>query len=377
MTPVPRLALSLLALLAVSIAVPAWWCGRRANQLCVDDPAALLPLARQVAHDVRTGGMRAHTGDARFDGEWRTVTCMASVIGLVQVTQLYPDQSEVFRKPVETCLDTLDTTDARRFAVDAWGVDGADDLHHAGGHAWLAYHALALGVHRQRWPESSYADRHDEIVASLLRRMMHGDAPLHHVQTYPGEVYPADLAVLTAAVDLHGTLTGQDYTLQRWYHRLRTDAVDPRSGLLYGSLSAQTGEPIEPPRGSSTALATFVLPYGGPNGAALANNLWTSLREHLYREAGGFGAVREFTPGHGGAPNVDSGPVILGLGISATGFAIGGARQAHDRRSFIALHRTAWLFGAPAEHDTRQDWRAAGALGNALMLAMTTTRQPR
>jgi len=119
------------------------------------------------------------------------------------------------------------------------------------------------------------------------------------------------------------------------------------------------------------------MPYAGPEGRVLAADLWRALRRELYVSGAGFGSVREVASGQMGGGDVDSGPVVFGLGVSATGFAIGGARQARDRTAFRALHRTAWLLGAPVEHDGRQDWRAGGALGNALMLALTTARSPR
>ncbi|MBI2390441.1 MAG: hypothetical protein HYV09_12700 [Deltaproteobacteria bacterium] len=87
----------------------------------------------------------------------------------------------------------------------------------------------------------------------------------------------------------------------------------------------------------------------------------------------GFSAIREYAEGHRGAGDVDSGPVVLGVSVAATGFALAPAR-AHGRRAeFERIFRTTALFGVPIDRGGRRRFLTGGAIGNALLLALLTS----
>ena len=87
----------------------------------------------------------------------------------------------------------------------------------------------------------------------------------------------------------------------------------------------------------------------------------------------GFGAIREYAAGHRGSGDVDSGPVLLGVSVAATGFALGPARAHGRNASFERIFRTATLFGIPYSHGDRRRFATGGAIGNALLLALLTS----
>jgi len=60
------------------------------------------------------------------------------------------------------------------------------------------------------------------------------------------------------------------------------------------------------------------------------------------------------------------------VSVSATGFALAGARATGDRSLFTALYRTAALFGIPVDRGAGTRFATGGPLGNALLLAMLT-----
>jgi hypothetical protein len=65
--------------------------------------------------------------------------------------------------------------------------------------------------------------------------------------------------------------------------------------------------------------------------------------------------------------------VVLGVSVSATGFALAPAR-AHGRRdAFERLFRTTDLFGAPEASGDRRRFLTGGPIGNALLLALLTS----
>jgi hypothetical protein len=92
----------------------------------------------------------------------------------------------------------------------------------------------------------------------------------------------------------------------------------------------------------------------------------------------GFGTILEYPRGTvAGAGDIDSGPVVWGHGVSATGFAIADARIYGDRGRYRDLYATAHLFGAPLERNGVRHFVSGGPLGDAIMLAMLSAQDPR
>ncbi|MEM9696331.1 MAG: hypothetical protein AAGA56_27550, partial [Myxococcota bacterium] len=147
--------------------------------------------------------------------------------------------------------------------------------------------------------------------------------------------------------------------------------VDPRSGLLIQSVRAD-GTPLDSPRGSGTALASYFLSFVD---SARARDLYDAAMRSLGDRILGFGALREYPPGApGGAGDIDSGPLIAGFSISATGFALAGAKRFGDEATFASLWATARLFGAPRQRGGALHFATGGPLGDAILFAMLTAR---
>lgn len=357
-----RLLLAPLAFLGATLLLVPLITGRDAARID-EDASPVRALARTVAERAHTGTGPVGPGSPRFDGEWRTVTCAFGALGLAQTAEAHPEDAQALKAAARTCLQALQTPEARGFARTPWGVDGGADLAHDGGHAWLAYEALALAVSHRAFPEDAWiAERHAAVHAALVRRLaVHTPATL---QTYPGETYPPDQAVLLAAVELGG----HDATAwrQAWWEA----SVDPRTGLLIQRRDPATGAAADSARGSGTLLAAWALGLAGlPEG----ESLWEASREHLYTELVGYAAIREVPSGAPARMDVDSGPVVLGLGLSASGFALGASRTQGDLAAFRRLHRLAWLVGAPAERGGHRRFVTGGAVGDALLLAAEST----
>ena len=338
--------------------------GHRSAQLYAGEERAQLRLADGVAGwaEARAGDADS-PGGARFDGEWSLVACQMTLLGLEQVIRAHPEQRERYLPAMRACGAWLLTDEALSFGAAAWGGGGLGPLDGRPERAYLGYLNAALGAWRVVEPDHPGADLHDQLTTSLKAGLA-ADARIWQFQTYPGEVYPADLAVVAGSVALHGRATGTEHgdVLQPWAARFAAQAVDPDTGMLFQALSARDGRPLDHARGSGTALAAYVL---AEVDAGLSADLYGALAQ---RSVLGCGGVREYPPGVTGLGDIDSGPVLLGVSVSATGFAIAGARQHHDATRYRRLVRTSTLFGLPVG-----GWHlTGGGLGNAIMLAMLT-----
>jgi hypothetical protein len=86
----------------------------------------------------------------------------------------------------------------------------------------------------------------------------------------------------------------------------------------------------------------------------------------------GFLAVREYPRTVLEKGDIDSGPVIFGMGFSATGFSIAGAKIFTDRNSFTKLYALTYLFGTPLTRNGSLHYVTGGPLGTAIMFAVLT-----
>ena len=353
----------LVAVLAVRLGAPAWY-GRMAN----DDE-----LQRGLSAEV----MRFETTESekpakdRYSGEWALVTHQMAALGLAQAVLAHPELKSAYGPTLRKAALRSWQPDMRGFGTRAWrGEDALASVEGEHGHAYLAYSALAVGMARLIDPDGfppEVARAHDALIAAYERRLL--ASPTALIETYPGEAYPTDIAAVAAAIAVHGRATGLSHArvLEHWARQVRAVQLDRASGFVHQRMSVD-GTPRDVPRGSGTGLAAY---YAGFVNRPLAVELTQALLAHQ-RTFFGFGAIAEFDAqqGHG---DIDSGPVILGVSVAATGFSLAPFRAFGHREAFTRLLRTTTLFGLPERSGVGLQFRTGGPIGNALLLAMLTS----
>jgi len=176
------------------------------------------------------------------------------------------------------------------------------------------------------------------------------------------------------SIGLYDRATGASHAelIRRWVAQCRTKYVDAQTGLLYQAIAASSGNPIDAPRGSGTCLGLYFLSFAD---RSLAADLQQAVKKHLARSVIGFGLVREYpTSVRSGHGDIDSGPVVLGYGVSATGFYLAGCRMYGDADNFAAIYRLVYLFGAPLDSNGARHFVSGGPLGDAILFAMLTAQ---
>ncbi len=355
----------------VAIRALAFWYAGDAASLMANEPEALVRVARGVDHWSAREIVPADfaTGDARYNGEWAFATRMMSIMGYAQLE--LAGASDPDGEKLDLLLDDLLSPAMRVFDGEAWSSDALEDVRshriskpHAG---YLGYLALAMTLTRAVNPESRHVDTQEAIVRFLRDASVAERGAL--LQTYPGEIYPPDNSFVVGALSLHARLfepnvrSAADQALRSF----QTQGIDPATGLLVQTvgLDGSRGEP----RGSGTAIATYAISFAD---FELSRRLDDALVAQLYHEALGFGAVDEFPGRIDSLGDVDSGPVILGLGVSASGFALAGAKLHDDPERFAALSALAGMVGGRKRFGDTQQFALGGPLGDALLFAVTT-----
>lgn len=359
-----RWTVAAVVLVAALAIVPRHVCSRDVDGYYDGRSPEVRALASHVAKALDAGARPSahHTGSVHMDGEWAYVSVMMSVIGLTRAA--YGDRS-FERAARERGSALLASEGLLGFGTRAWGHHYRDA---EVGHAYLGWGALALGHARELDPGFPEAAAHDAMIA-LLRRSL-DESPHGVFETFPSVTFPPDVAVAIGAVALHDRLTGghHDVLVKRAVKRFIDGFVDPKSGFVWQQADPTTGAGRDTPRGSGTAISAYALSFADDAAAA---KLRAALHAYTSRLAG-FEAVREYGDGRFGLGDIDSGPVLLGVSVAATGFSLASARQACDRDWFRGLARTMHMFGVPWRDGGDARYLTGGALGNAVLLAMLT-----
>ena len=314
---------------------------------------------------------RATGGRDRLVGMWGLLAHQMTALGLAQVVLEHPEWRERYAPVVTRAATKSLLPQLRAEFTSAWhGRDGLAELDSPDGHAYLSYPALALGMARLVDPAfpADLAAQHDALIAAFARRLL--ASPTGLLDTFPGRAYPTDVAAVAAAIAVHGRVTGADHTavIAHWAQRVRAVQIDPGTGLVIQRMGVD-GQAHDAPRASGTGLAAY---FAGFADRSLAEELAAAL---FRQERGGlgFGAIEEYGDGYEGVGDMDSGPLILGISMSATGFALAPARAFGHRDRFTRLFRTTELFGLSLRSGTRLRFATGGVIGNALLLAFLTS----
>jgi len=234
---------------------------------------------------------------------------------------------------------------------------------------------LAVELARLRPDDATRAavrDRAAPLVSALR------DSPTGFLESYPGQRWPVDTVAALAALaraDRAVGVPGAADVVRGWTARTAASR-DPATGLLPHRLGADPArtDAADGPRASSTVLVVRFEQDVDP--VTAARDYATFSRRFVTRELGWVG-VREYPGGTDGSGDVDSGPLVRGLSLSATALAIGTARSAGDRELARTLEREGELFGLPWQWDGRRTY-AAGVLpvGEAFLAWARTAPAP-
>lgn len=161
-----------------------------------------------------------------------------------------------------------------------------------------------------------------ESLAAELAASPHG-----LLEDYPGECYPGDVVMAIAMIRKADSVLGTDHSkfcteAIRGFQDARTDklglvpyAADSRNGIAHGSS-----------RGCGNSYVSLSSPSIWPEQA----KKWYALyEEHFWQQGSIMAGFREFPKqitGNNWYADVDSGPVIGGIGFAASAFGVGAAR---------------------------------------------------
>lgn len=243
---------------------------------------------------------------------------------------------------------------------------------------YLSHLGVILGVRRivacaddRQCPNAESSDAmHKRVVSYLRDRTL--ASPLAHAPSYPGsEMWPADQAVTLLALRLYDEVHHTDLTaapLEGWLRTMK-EHTDPVTGLFHSSVSPLVYATT--PRGCALSWTSLYFAQVSPE---IAREQYQLYREQMSADVLGFGGFREWPVGREiGGMDADSGPILFGVGVAATGLGLGPAKLFGDADRYTTIRRSALTFGVPSVFASH-GYDAAPILGEAILFHGRTAR---
>ncbi|MFE7719948.1 hypothetical protein ACFU44_13005 [Nocardia rhizosphaerihabitans] len=257
-------------------------------------------------------------------------------ISWVQAAHTDPSLRDEALRESRWALDRLVSEEGR--AVFSPTLQPAYGVFWAGWTNWLRGAILSLDA-----SDSAEVERFSAHSAEIAQAFAASETPF--LQAYRGQAWPVDSTVAVASLRLHDQLFDNKFgaVTARWLGAVQA-RLDPATGLMPHEVSPD-GSPLDGARATSQSVIHRFLPEIDP---AFARSQYALYRELYLTYPGGFGpALREYPKGIDGVGDVDSGPLVAGISLSATVVGLGAARVNGDSELAAAIGAEGELLGLP------------------------------
>ncbi|TPN89123.1 hypothetical protein [Aquimarina algicola] len=142
----------------------------------------------------------------------------------------------------------------------------------------------------------------------------HSDSP--YIESYRKLTWPADITVAMASVSIHDQIFEPQFQkeIKKWVSKVKQN-LDPKTNLIPHAVHSITGQTIESARGSSQSLMLNFLIDIDQEFAKKQFEIYKTL---FLDSRFGLPGIREYPKGTKNYSDIDSGPVLLGIGGSAS-----------------------------------------------------------
>lgn len=179
-----------------------------------------------------------------------------------------------------------------------------------------------------------------ETIAEAMRK---SSSP--YLTSYNGLAWPADMLLVVAALKKHDELFPPLYEdlIETWLSKVKT-RLDPRTQLIPHEVNATDGSTLQGARGSSQSL---ILNFLYEIDLIFSEQQFKLYNAQFLDSRFGLPGIREYPKGLSGEGDIDSGPVLFGIGGAAS---IVGQRTMGlhgDWETYEGLRNCIGAFGIP------------------------------
>jgi len=267
-------------------------------------------------------------------------------------------------REMQWLIDALQTPRMSGFVAPHFGEPfGANEIHVA---VFVHGHFLNLAL---KYRDVSGDTRYDALIHrvadALVREYMGTDGPI--LRSYRDMWWISDNFPAISALSRYDRLFQRDTSeaRNRFLSILKMYYLDKKTGLFctyvnpYGHIQKQ---------GARGISVMYGLHFLKDFDADFATSQYELAKKSFVRSLFGVTAVREFPEGSSAESDIDSGPLIFGIGPSASGFAIAAAAVNGDEATAWELLQASALVGLPEWHNGELRYNAMPTVGQAVIL---------
>jgi hypothetical protein len=177
-----------------------------------------------------------------------------------------------------------------------------------------------------------------EIIKNAL---IQSESPF--LQSYQNQSWPADMFVAMSSINNYDKIFAAKYEneVKEWIKNVRNN-LDSTTNMIPHQTDSRTGRTLEGAKGSSSSLMIRLL---FDMDSVFAKEQYGLYKSNFVTKTFGLPSVREYPNGQIGKGDIDSGPVIFGVGFSATIVSIGTFSKLGDLDLAEQQYKTINAFG--------------------------------
>lgn len=190
---------------------------------------------------------------------------------------------------------------------------------------------------RNYYYQSKYIQQCYQIVDAMNKN----NSP--YLESYTNQSWPADMTVAVASLSNHDKiyLPKHQSLITNWIDKVKSK-LDPKTNLIPHKVNSKNGETIEGARGCSISLILRLL---SEIDIKFAKEQYELYKNNFVSTTFGLPSINEYPAGQSGIGDIDSGPVIFGVGFAGTIVAIGTFSVFGDQNLSENQYKTINAFG--------------------------------
>ncbi len=194
---------------------------------------------------------------------------------------------------------------------------------------------LALGAYYLISDDNRYDTLHRKLSDLLHQALV--EAKGRPLRSFPQYSWPFDTIPVLVSLDLYDARTSRPRSAQAVRAHLswvRANATHPGLRLPYSRIDNATGRGRELPRGCDLSFRLCLLPQVD---RAYAEQQYAQYLKHYWLDQGLLAGFAEWPGGTKRFEDMDSGPIIMGIGLGSTGLGLGATIAMDDKERLKRL----------------------------------------
>ena len=203
---------------------------------------------------------------------------------------------------------------------------------------YLEHLNIILGSYERIAKDGKYHQMNTWISEHLVENSLRYDNAHADLHQRSRMKWPADQSAILYSIWLYDQNFGSNLFHEpfvKWHNYMENEGIDPQTGLYITEVMG-IKDFSNVPRGCSIS---YLCHYLGRFNRQLADKMWANYKRYFWKSFGYPGGFREW---HKESPikklyTFDSGPVLFGIGVAATGLGLNASSTVEDRKVYKKL----------------------------------------